>query len=459
MAFRSRRCSSQTFLFALFIMIVLKGKGSAQGLRIVGPGSRASSLGEAFTALADDASAIYWNPAGLTGAQRREISLSCEESYSWKTMRLRMASWGNERRPDIESRASRNTLGFGLVGVVIPFGKGWVGGFGVYHPVNSETRWSGTDLSPLTANRPDIQWSGRVGITSISTALAYRIDEHFAIGASLILNAGRFGFNRYGGNFLAPFPDPPYFQEIDLGQYAESTTGWGVGATLGLLFRPSDRFSIGVVFRTPSKIRFRGEASMEGFPVLSMTLRRNIENACAIRKDIEWPMNASAGITGKPIKALMITADLEWTRWSSLPAIQTVYQNADWTSYMSERDNDQMPMFVRDALQFKLGAEVSFRTWAIRVGFNTDPSPAPNSVVNSLFPNRAAFFVSTGASVKLPPFRVDAFMRYRIPAMLSQELTEMPSAPPSTRTIWDFRLLGLYEEKSLALGLTVSRAF
>jgi long-chain fatty acid transport protein len=212
MAFRSRRCSSQTFLFALFIMIVLKGKGSAQGLRIVGPGSRASSLGEAFTALADDASAIYWNPAGLTGAQRREISLSCEESYSWKTMRLRMASWGNERRPDIESRASRNTLGFGLVGVVIPFGKGWVGGFGVYHPVNSETRWSGTDLSPLTANRPDIQWSGRVGITSISTALAYRIDEHFAIGASLILNAGRFGFNRYGGIFWRLFPILPIFK-------------------------------------------------------------------------------------------------------------------------------------------------------------------------------------------------------------------------------------------------------
>jgi len=30
-----------------------------------GQGVRAAALGEAFVALADDASALYWNPAGL----------------------------------------------------------------------------------------------------------------------------------------------------------------------------------------------------------------------------------------------------------------------------------------------------------------------------------------------------------------------------------------------------------
>jgi hypothetical protein len=40
------------------------GTSSAQFLKI-GVGARAAGLGEAFVALADDASALYWNPAGL----------------------------------------------------------------------------------------------------------------------------------------------------------------------------------------------------------------------------------------------------------------------------------------------------------------------------------------------------------------------------------------------------------
>lgn len=54
-----------------------KGKGTsgAQFLRI-GASARASGMGGAFGALADDASAIYYNPAGLSTLQKKEVSLS-----------------------------------------------------------------------------------------------------------------------------------------------------------------------------------------------------------------------------------------------------------------------------------------------------------------------------------------------------------------------------------------------
>ena len=44
-------------------------------------GARAASLGNAFTALADDASALYWNPGGLAMLQRRELYASHAELY------------------------------------------------------------------------------------------------------------------------------------------------------------------------------------------------------------------------------------------------------------------------------------------------------------------------------------------------------------------------------------------
>src|SRR5205823_12513782 len=51
------------------------GTSSATFLRI-GIGARAEGMGETFVAVANDPSAIYWNPAGLASLQRRELAIS-----------------------------------------------------------------------------------------------------------------------------------------------------------------------------------------------------------------------------------------------------------------------------------------------------------------------------------------------------------------------------------------------
>lgn len=50
------------------------GTSTAQFLRI-GQGTRAEGMGGAFTALANDAHALYWNPAGLAQISRRQIAV------------------------------------------------------------------------------------------------------------------------------------------------------------------------------------------------------------------------------------------------------------------------------------------------------------------------------------------------------------------------------------------------
>ena len=51
------------------------GTSSGSFLKI-GVGARATALGESFVAIANDPSAIYWNPAGLASLQRQELMLS-----------------------------------------------------------------------------------------------------------------------------------------------------------------------------------------------------------------------------------------------------------------------------------------------------------------------------------------------------------------------------------------------
>lgn len=50
------------------------GTSAAQFLKM-GAGARASAMGEAFVAVANDANATYWNPAGLTKVEKAEVSV------------------------------------------------------------------------------------------------------------------------------------------------------------------------------------------------------------------------------------------------------------------------------------------------------------------------------------------------------------------------------------------------
>lgn len=62
------------------VTIAADGALSTAGFLRVGVGAKAMGLGEAFTAVADDASAVYWNPAGLGRLDKKQLQFS---HYDW----------------------------------------------------------------------------------------------------------------------------------------------------------------------------------------------------------------------------------------------------------------------------------------------------------------------------------------------------------------------------------------
>lgn len=74
---------------SIFFLIVLtsklgfaqSGQGGATGLAFlkVGVGGRAGGLGEAYTAVADEVTATYWNPAGLTLVSHSQLNFTHTE--------------------------------------------------------------------------------------------------------------------------------------------------------------------------------------------------------------------------------------------------------------------------------------------------------------------------------------------------------------------------------------------
>src|SRR2546422_9728607 len=62
-------------LSTVVALLVCPSIGQATGFRIVDQSASATGQASAFTAQADDASAVYYNPAGMTQLRRVQVSL------------------------------------------------------------------------------------------------------------------------------------------------------------------------------------------------------------------------------------------------------------------------------------------------------------------------------------------------------------------------------------------------
>jgi long-subunit fatty acid transport protein len=92
------------------------GTSGAQFLKL-GAGARAGAMAEAFTAVADDAFAAYYNPAGLVRLERPQLggahsALFQGVSYQSLAFVYPFSRAGNRGRS--EAAGSRHALGFGI---------------------------------------------------------------------------------------------------------------------------------------------------------------------------------------------------------------------------------------------------------------------------------------------------------------------------------------------------------
>lgn len=71
--------------FALFSTLIIASPAGATRLAgefmALGAGARALGMGAAFAAVADDASAVYWNPAGIAGIEKRQALAMHAEQF------------------------------------------------------------------------------------------------------------------------------------------------------------------------------------------------------------------------------------------------------------------------------------------------------------------------------------------------------------------------------------------
>jgi long-chain fatty acid transport protein len=391
-------------LFLSVALIFLCGISlPANGLNLNGSGSRAMGMGGAVIAWTNDVSLFYFNPAGAANAEGTWISLF--ETNLLPSGSFALAPYG------IDAKTQSKLYPAGALGFVKPLSDKLTIGLGIYTPSGTGATWDGTQLKNLSGGTA-YEWESFLGVVTIAPLVAYKISDQVAVGATLNLNIGMMHIKRPG-----------------VGQYEESLTGTGLGATFGMQFTPCDKLAFGLSYKLPVNVTLKGDAEM-GFANL---LGAGVESE--ITRKTTLPMWLGAGVSFKPMDKLRLAFDINWTNWKKLDEIPVEFSNAAWTQLMAHpvykaAFDQTIELDWKDCLQFRIGAEYMLnQEWAVRLGYMRDPSPAPLETMNILLPQIPYNMFTFGAGYSGAKLSVNAALEILRGAKQTVPLSPMAKMP------------------------------
>lgn len=365
----------------------------------LGTGARALGMGMAYTSIASDFSAIYWNPAGLGQLKMSEMNIGLSHQSFGNTSTF----FGNERSLDNSSTDINN---FGLVyafptsrgSLVFAVGysrvndfstalsfDGFNGGSSIIPAMNSDMAYELylIDAQGNTPLRDSLQQRGKVleggGLNNWSFAGAIEAARQLYLGLSLNVISGTYTYDRdyseldiFNKYSVARYDTDYAFTRLNLINTVSSEVT-GVTARFGMLYRFDSGARFGLNIKFPSYVTVRESFSSDGTSVFDVpdTAGRfsyNFRQDGRTEYSVTSPFVLGTGFS-LPIGDLMIAGDVEFTDWT-----QMKFSNAD---PLIEQYNIEIKELFRPTVNLRAGAEYEFSSTGLRLrgGYAYLPSP------------------------------------------------------------------------------------
>ncbi len=399
----------------------------------IGVGARALGMGNAYTGVASDYSALYWNPAGLAQLRLGEFSvgLSHLNTNDGSTFFGQNESYSN-------NNTSLNALGFVYPvevrrgSLVIALGYARQANFttGVsfegFNPVSSiiqsyAPNGGSAPADPagnlawelFLADTVGRQWyspivnrvtqKGKVleggGLNSWSVAGAVDVAKEVSVGVTLSYLTGSYRYDRdYAENdtrnVYSTTAYPYDFNELTLTDFVSGDISGGT-ARFGIMYRKDDRLRVGLNVKVPTKYTVQETYRTDATSVFDsasngINTYGPFHSNGTDEYDVLTPWVFSAGASAT-FDDLLISGDIELTDWSSL---EFANANPDLLAL-----NKDIKDIFRSTVNWRLGAEYDVRQAGIRLrgGFiyNTSPYQEDNS---SAFDHK---YITAGVGVML----------------------------------------------------------
>lgn len=349
------------------------------------PGARSLGMAGAFLGLADDATAAYTNPAGLTQLVQTEVSLEARHtSYSTPYIDGGNAAISPFSASGLNiSEADSSNTNPSYLSVVIPRDR-WA--FAFYR---HELARFDTDFATLNgANVGDFRLFpfrsiADLKIVSLGAAAAFKASDRVSLGFGLARYDFRFDTATVRVDDIDPNDIKVASRQFQNGD--DNAFGFNIGAR----FKLSDAVSLGATYRKAPRFDYDAVnvlySDVNGNPLPQPQIITALSN---VRFDI--PDIFGVGLSWRPTDALVVNFDIDRVMYSQLTDdINTLFDIQQAANYLE----------LEDGTEVHLGAEYTFANmsapFSIRAGmwhdprhsvaFRGTPSDPPQAVLATLF--------------------------------------------------------------------------
>jgi long-chain fatty acid transport protein len=388
---------------------------AAQDFSFHEPSARAAALGGAFTARADDATALFYNPAGL--AFLNTVRIKCNIMFG---RRQTGAAW-----PDGGASFTTQPPEFiGNVAVSFQPVKHITIGAGLFSPFTYESYWTpGWDAETLIGRN-------RLRTMTFRAALAVEPLKGLALGAGVDLVSSTV---RWRHSISFNIPNYPLPRDLNVDSNYE-LSGRGTSFVAGALWKILPAVQIGAKYQERLPLDYTGtdvfnsQLDISGMTVPDphLTSRKVIDlvgfyyKTQNVTTRLTLPRQITGGLALTPLKPLSLYLDLEWSRWSEFgnwiftsmnegqalnPAFTTEYQ--DFYGLALNYGVQGIPLTLRDTKAVKAGLEYRPGKYtAVRAGYARHQSSVDAADRTPIYPDLDRNVYSLGFGYEGPLFSI-----------------------------------------------------
>ena len=339
----------------------------AGGFQINEHGARAMGMAGAFAGLADDPSALYFNPAGITQLSGTHIMAGV--TFIVPTTTFRGPS------PQITEYKMQAQI-FTPINFYVThqLTNDLFVGLGINNQYGLGTLWDDSWIGNQVAINTQIR------TFYFTPVVAYKVTDNLSVSAGPVFAWGDVKIERDVS--LSPFNG--------LAKVSLSGNGTAWGYTAGILYKPFKELQLGLSFRSQTKFKLTGSASSDGPASFAAKLPSG-----DITADLTMPANLTFGVAVFPFKDFTVTADFQWIGWSSYDKLAVDFANPNISDITSIKN-------YNDTYIARLGAEYKFNSdFTFRGGILFDHNPVPDERVDPLLPDADRWGFNLGLSYKI----------------------------------------------------------
>ena len=337
------------------------------GYQLMSQGARAMGMGLAFTAVADDPTAIFYNPAGLGWQKHFEVDVG--SSFLTK-IKGDFQGANPYPGPTVSETEHRTTFVLPTLYAVVPMTSQLNLGLGIFSPYGLGFRW---DNAEAFSGR-FIAQNAVIQSVDINPVISYQLTPQVAVavGADYRFSKVMLEKNQAAVNpFTNSIVDVAH---VRLTSDLTDNHGWGWNA--GILFRPVPELSVGVAYRSKIKVDYNGTATFEqrltGNSQFDAIVAAQLpQGSQDVTTTITFPETLNLGVAVRIGDGLTVSGEADWTKWSRFnellinftnPAVPDLDRHTNWSNSWAYRG----------------GVEYKFaKVWSVRAGYYRDKTPQP----------------------------------------------------------------------------------